>query len=193
MSLLVVGLILFLGVHSVSILAPAWRDAQVERRGERVWKGAYALVSLAGLVLLIHGYGVARQAPVVLYTPPPALQHVALLLMLPVFPLLFAAYLPGRIQRAARNPMLLAVALWAMAHLLANGTLADVLLFGAFLVWAVADWISVKGRAVPRSVPGAPPGALNDIAALAGGLVVYVGFLFWAHIWLTGVSPVVWQ
>lgn len=189
MSLLVVGLILFLGIHSVSIVAPAWRDAQVERRGERLWKGIYALLSLVGLIVLIHGYGVARQSPVVLYTPPPALRHVALLLMLPVFPLLFAAYLPGRMQRAARHPMLLAVKFWAAAHLLANGTLADVLLFGAFLVWAVADRISVKRRAVPHRVPGAPPSALNDIAALTGGLVVYVGFLFWAHAWLTGVSP----
>ncbi|CAN7380861.1 MULTISPECIES: NnrU family protein [unclassified Variovorax] len=188
MSLLVVGLILFLGIHSVSIVAPAWRGAQIERRGERVWKGMYALASLAGLVLLIYGYGLARQTPVVLYTPPPALRHVALLLMLPVFPLLFAAYLPGRIQRTVKHPMLLAVALWATAHLLGNGTLADVLLFGAFLVWAVADWISVQRRAVPHSVPGAPPGALNDIMALAGGLVVYAGFLFGAHRWLTGVS-----
>ena len=188
MSLLVVGLILFLGIHSVSIVAPAWRDAQVERRGERVWKGMYALASLAGLLLLIYGYGLARQTPVVLYTPPPALRHVALLLMLPVFPLLFAAYLPGRIQRTVKHPMLLAVALWATAHLLGNGTLADVLLFGAFLVWAVADWISVQRRAVPHSVPGAQPGALNDIMALAGGLVVYAGFLFGAHRWLTGVS-----
>lgn len=189
MSLLVVGLILFFGIHSVSIVAPAWRDAQVERRGERLWKGIYALVSLVGLIVLIHGYGVARQSPVVLYTPPPALRHVALLLMLPVFPLLFAAYLPGRIQRAARHPMLLAVKFWAVAHLLANGTLADVLLFGAFLVWAVADRISVKRRAVPHRVPGAPPGALNDVVALVGGLVVYVVFLFRAHVWLTGVSP----
>ena len=189
MSLLVAGLILFFGIHSVSIVAPAWRDAQLERRGERVWKGMYALVSLAGLLLLIYGYGAARQAPVVLYAPPPALRHVALLLMLPVFPLLFAAYLPGRIQRTAKHPMLLAVKLWATAHLLANGTLADVLLFGAFLVWAVADRISVKHRAVPHSVPGAPPGALNDIAALTGGLVVYAGFLFGAHVWLTGVAP----
>ncbi|MDM0069196.1 NnrU family protein [Variovorax sp. J31P207] len=187
MSLLVLGLVLFLGIHSVSIVAPAWRDAQVARRGERAWKGMYALASLAGLLLLIHGYGLARQAPVVLYTPPTGLRHLALLLMLPVFPLLFAAYLPGRIQRAARHPMLLAVKLWATAHLLANGTLADVLLFGAFLAWAVADRISVKRRAVPRSVPGAPPSAVNDIVVVVGGLGVYAAFLFKVHGWLTGM------
>ncbi|MDM0109966.1 NnrU family protein [Variovorax sp. J22R24] len=189
MPLLVAGLILFLGVHSVSIFAPGWREAQIARRGERLWKGLYALASLAGLLLLIYGYGVARQSAMVLYTPPPALRHVALLLMLPVFPLLLAAYLPGRVQQMAKHPMLLAVKLWALAHLIANGTLADVLLFGAFLVWAVADRISVKRRAVPRSVPGAPPGALNDVIVVVGGLLVYAAFLFWAHVWVTGVSP----
>ena len=187
MSLLVLGLIVFLGVHSVSIVAPAWRDAQVERRGERVWKGLYALASLAGLILLIYGYGVARQTPVVLYAPPPALRHLAMLVMLPVFPLLFAAYLPGRIQRGAKHPFLLAVMLWAAAHLLANGTLADVALFGAFLVWAVADRISVGKRAVPHRVPGAPPASRNDIVALVGGLLIYAVVLLWAHVWLTGV------
>ena len=189
MFLLVLGLVLFLGVHSVSIVAPSWRDAQVQRRGEAVWKGLYALAAIAGLALLVHGYGAARQAPVLLYAPPSSLRHLALLLMLPVFPLLLAAYLPGRVQRIAKHPMLLAVKLWAAAHLLANGTLADVLLFGSFLLWAVADRISVKRRAVPRSVPGAPPGALNDIVAVAGGLLLYVGFVFWAHVWLIGVSP----
>ncbi|WP_218508700.1 NnrU family protein [Variovorax sp. dw_308] len=189
MPLLVAGLILFLGIHSVSIVAPAWRDAQIGRHGEKLWKGLYALASLAGLLLLIYGYGVARQSPVVLYTPPQALRHVALLLMVPVFPLLFAAYLPGRIARMARHPMLLAVKLWATAHLLANGTLADVLLFGAFLAWAVADRISVKRRAVPHSVPRAPAGAMNDLIVVVGGLLVYGGFLYRVHVWLTGVSP----
>ncbi|HSV59015.1 MAG TPA: NnrU family protein [Variovorax sp.] len=187
MSLLVLGLIVFLGVHSVSIVAPAWRDAQVERRGERVWKGLYALASLAGLILLIYGYGAARQTPVVLYTPPPLMRHIAMLLMLPVFPLLFAAYLPGRMQRSVKHPFLLAAMLWAAAHLLANGTLADVALFGAFLAWAVADRVSVGKRAVPHRVPGAPPNSRNDILALVGGLLVYGVLLLWAHVWLTGV------
>lgn len=187
MSLLVLGLIVFLGVHSVSIVAPAWRDAQVARRGERAWKGVYSLASLAGLVLLVVGYGAARESPVVLYTAPPALRHIAMLLMLPVFPLLFAAYLPGRMQRAARHPFLLAVMLWAAAHLLVNGTLADVALFGAFLAWAVADRIAVGKRAVAHRVPGAPPNSRNDIVALAGGLLAYVLLLVWAHAWLTGV------
>jgi uncharacterized membrane protein len=189
MSLLVAGLILFLGVHSVSIVAPGWREAQIANRGERTWKGLYALVSLAGLLLLIYGYGVARHMPLVLYTPPLALRHVALLLMIPVFPLFIAAYFPGRIQRSAKHPMLLAVKLWATAHLLANGTLPDVLLFGGFLLWAVADRISVKRRAVPHVVPGAPPSPLNDVIAVIGGLVVYVAFVLWIHVRMVGVSP----
>ncbi|MBU2288022.1 MAG: NnrU family protein, partial [Gammaproteobacteria bacterium] len=172
MLLLVLGLILFLGVHSVSIVAPGWRNAQATKLGLGPWKAVYALVSLVGFVLLVYGYGLARQQPVVLYSPPAGLRHVALLLMLPVFPLLFAAYLPGRIQRAAKHPMLLAVKFWATAHLLANGTLADVVLFGAFLAWAVADRISVKRRATPGGPPTAPPSALNDVIALVGGIAV---------------------
>ena len=139
MSLLILGLVLFLGVHSVSIVARPWRDGMVARLGEGPWKGLYSLVSLAGFVLIVYGYGLARQSPMVLYTPPLALRHGAMLLMLPVFVLLLAAYLPGRLQRAAKHPMLAATKFWALAHLLANGTLADVLLFGGFLAWAVAD------------------------------------------------------
>lgn len=189
MTLLIFGLVLLLGIHSVSIGAPAWRDKQVARRGEGAWKGFYSVVSIASFVLLIYGYGLARQSPVVLYTPPTALRHIALLLMLPFFPLLFAAYLPGRIKAAAKHPMLLAVKLWALAHLLANGTLHDVILFGAFLAWAVADRISVKRRSVARVVPGAPPSPMNDVIAIVGGLVAYAVFLLWAHGWLIGVSP----
>jgi uncharacterized membrane protein len=189
MTLLIIGLVLFLGIHSVSIVAPAWRDAQLALRGEGAWKGIYSLVSAVGLGLLIFGYGMARQAPVVLYTPPAALRHVALLLMVPVFPLLLAAYLPGRIKTAAKHPMLLAVKFWALAHLLANGNLADVLLFGGFLAWAVADRISVKRRPV-RVIPGASPGPLNDLIAAVGGLVVYAAMLMGLHLWLIGVSPI---
>jgi uncharacterized membrane protein len=188
MTLFILGLVLVLGVHSVSIVAPAWRDAQAMRWGATPWKGLYTLVAVAGLVLLVIGYGIARQSPVVLYSPPLWTRHLALLLMLPVFPLLLAAYLPGRIKAAARHPMLVAVKLWALAHLLANGTLADVLLFGAFLAWAVADRISVKRRA-PRAVPSAPAGPANDVIAVVGGLAIYAAFVLWLHRVLIGVSP----
>ena len=191
MLVLILGLVIFLGVHSVSIVAPGWRTATVARLGERPWKGLYSLASAAGLALIVVGYGLARRDPVVLYAPPAALRHLALVVMLPVFPLLFAAYLPGRIRAAAKHPFLLAVKLWALAHLLANGMLADVLLFGAFLAWAVADRISVKRRpaAQTHEVPAAPPAAANDAIALIGGLVVYAVFVLRAHRWLIGVSP----
>jgi uncharacterized membrane protein len=188
MNLLIVGLLLFLGIHSVSIVAPQWRDAQVARLGEGPWKGIYSVLSIAGFVLLIYGYGAARHSPVVLYTPPDALRYLALVLMLPVFPLLLATYLPGRIKTAAKHPTLASVKFWAMAHLLAVGTLADVLLFGGFLVWAVADRISVKRRPV-RPLPGAPPRPLNDVIALVAGLAIYAVFVLWAHQKLFGVSP----
>ncbi|CAN5921332.1 NnrU family protein [soil metagenome] len=189
MSLFVVGLVLFLGIHSVSIFAPAWRDAQVAQRGEPAWKGIYSVISIAAFVMLVYGYGMARQSPVVIYSPPTMLRHIALLLMVPVFPLLFAAYLPGRIKSAAKHPMLLATKIWAAAHLLANGTLVDVLLFGGFLAWAVADRIAAKRRTVARVVPGAPSSKVNDMIAVVGGLAVYGVFLFWGHRVLIGVSP----
>ncbi|TXH60514.1 MAG: NnrU family protein [Burkholderiaceae bacterium] len=188
MFLLILGLVLFLGIHSISIVATGWRDAQAARLGENAWKGIYTLLSLAGFALIVIGYGQARQAPLVLYVPPVALRHVAALLMLPVFVLLVAAYMPGRIQSAAKHPMLVATKLWATAHLLANGTLADVLLFGGFLAWAVADRISMKRR-TQRPLPGAPAGRFNDAIALVLGLALYVGFVAFGHRWLIGVSP----
>src|SRR5689334_20389826 len=188
MGIFLVGLILFLGVHSVAVVAPAWRDAQVVRLGEGPWKGLYSGLAAVGLGLLIYGYGLARRSPVVLYTPPRALHDLALLLMVAFFPLLIAAYLPGRIQRAAKHPMLLSVKICATAHLLANGTLADVLLFGAFLAWAVLDRMSLKRRPA-RAVPGAPPKPWNDAIAVVAGLALYAFFLFRGHRWLIGVSP----
>lgn len=191
MLVLVAGLVVFLGIHSVSIVAPRWRSATVARIGEQPWKGIYSVVAAVGIVLLVVGYGIARRSPVVVYTPPTMLRHLALLVMLPVFPLFFAAYLPGRIKSAAKHPMLLAVKFWAIAHLLANGTLADVLLFGGFLAWAIADRISVKRRAPDptRVVPGAPPGPLNDAIAIVVGLAVYALIVFWLHRVAFGVSP----
>jgi uncharacterized membrane protein len=192
MSMLVAGLLIFLGVHATSIFAPAWRNAQVAARGEAVWKGGYALLSLVGFVLIVYGYGVARGNPVVLYEPPAFLRHVAWTLMLPVFPLLLASKLPGRISAVTKHPMLVAVKLWALAHLLANGTLASTLLFGAFLAWAVADRISLKRRPV-SALAGhpttAPPGRFNDAIAVVVGLCLYAAFIGGLHLWLIGVSP----
>ncbi|MGD8709837.1 MAG: NnrU family protein [Ectothiorhodospiraceae bacterium] len=186
MGVLIAGLVLFFMAHSVSIAAPRWRDGMVAQLGEGPWKGAYSLVSAVGLVLIVWGYGMARQDPVFLYVPPFWLRHVTMLLMVFVFPLLLAAYLPGRIRSAVKHPMLVAVKTWALAHLLVNGTLADLLLFGAFLAWAVADRISLKRRA-PRPAPTLPATALNDVIAVVGGLVIYGLFVVYLHRWLIGV------
>ena len=183
---LVTGLVIFLGVHSIRILAPAWRERMVARLGAAPWKGLYSVASLVGFVLIVGGYAAARIDPVVLYQPPSWLRHVSMLLMLPVFPLLLAAYLPGRIKAAVKHPMLTATKAWALAHLLANGMLGDVLLFGGFLAWAVADRISVGKRPV-RDIPGAPPGRFNDLIAVVGGLVLYGVFVAWGHRALVGV------
>lgn len=191
MTLLIAGLVLFLGIHSVAIAAPALRASAVARLGLNGWKGVYSLVAITGFVLICIGYGEARVTnPVWLWQPPKGLRHLALLLMLPVFPLLLAAYLPGRLQRAAKHPMLAATKLWALAHLLANGGLHDVLLFGGFLAWAVADRISLKRRGVTQPPPGAITSRWNDAIAVIGGLALYVLFVGGLHRWLIGVSPV---
>jgi uncharacterized membrane protein len=190
MSLLIAGLVIFLGVHSVSIFAPAWRDSMSARLGEQPWKILYGVASLIGFVLIVKGYGLARQDPVFLYNPPFWMRHVSALLMLPVFPLLLATYFPGRIKAAVKHPMLTATKAWALAHLLANGTLADVLLFGGFLVWAVADRISV-GKRPPRPAKGAPASGLNDLIVIVGGLTLYVVFTLWLHERWIGVMPFV--
>jgi uncharacterized membrane protein len=189
MSLLIVGLVLFLGVHSIAIVSPGLRGRAAQGMGEMAWKGLYALVSLAGFVLICYGFGLARQTPVILYSPPIWLRQVALLVMLPVFPLLIAAYLPGRIKTAAKHPMLAAVKFWALAHLLANGSLAEVLLFGGFLAWAVMDRISLKRRPVQANLRTAPPGPWNDVIAVVLGLGIYALLIVWAHGRLFGVSP----
>jgi uncharacterized membrane protein len=186
MSVLLLGLVIFFAVHSVSVVSDPWRDRIAEKIGEWQWKGLYALVSVVGFALIVWGYGLARLDPIVLYTPPKWLHTVAMVLLVPVFPLLFAAYLPGRIKSATKHPMLAATKLWAVAHLLANGTLAAVLLFGAFLVWAVLDRISMKHRA-QRPIPGIPPARANDIIAVVGGLALYVAFVLGLHGWLIGV------
>jgi uncharacterized membrane protein len=188
MIILIAGLVIFLGVHSVAIVSPDLRTRALQSLGEGPWKGLYALISLAGFVLIVYGFGLARQTPVVLYTPPSFLRHVTFLLMLPVFPLLLAAYLPGRIKTTVKHPMLAAVKFWALAHLLINGTLADVLLFGGFLAWAVIDRISIKRRP-PQALRTLPRGRFNDALAVVLGLALYVIFIGWAHVRLFGVSP----
>ena len=189
MTWLILGMLVFLGVHSTAIFAPNWRAQQIAARGEAFWKGSYSVVSLVSFALMVYGYSVARQSPVVLYSPPVFLRHLVLLLMLPAFVLLFASQLPGRIKTATKHPMLLATKIWAAAHLLANGTLAAVILFGGFLAWAVIDRISMKRRTGPVKVLGtARP--YNDLIALGAGFTAYAVFVMWGHQWLIGVSPI---
>jgi len=189
MNLLLIGLALFIAVHSIAIVNAPWRDRMAARLGEWPWKAVYSLIALAGFVLIVWGYDQARAEPIVFYTSPLWLRYVAIVVLVPVFPLLFATYLPGRIQTATRHPMLVAVKLWAVAHLLANGTLADIVLFGGLLAWAVVDRISLKRRA-PPFVPRLPASPLNDVIAVVGGLALYAVFILGVHEWLIGV-PVV--
>ena len=185
---LLLGIVLFFGIHSMSIFALDLRDT-LAAKNELAWKGFYGLVSLIGIVLMVRGYSELRETPTLLYTTPLWMRHVAAVLLLPTFILFFAPYFPGRIRTAAKHPQLVAVKLWSVAHLLVNGTLADVLLFGSFLAWAVADRISMKKRPT-RPVPGAPEAAANDIILVVVGLVVYVAFVFWLHGILFGVNVV---
>jgi len=190
MSFLILGLILFLGMHSVRIFADGWRSAQIAKRGPGAWKGLYTLVSLAGFALIVWGYGQARTEPVVLWTPQLWARHLAALLMLVSFIFLAAAYVPRNgIKAKVHHPMVLGVKVWAFAHLLANHTLADLLLFGSFLVWAVLDFRSARQRDRAANTVY-PPGTLGGtIGAVVGGLVAWAVFAFWAHVWLFGVSP----
>jgi len=187
MTMLIVGLVLFLGVHSISIVANDWRDRTAARLGY-AWRGLYSLIALIGLVSIIKGYAATRLTPMVLYVPPAWTKHITDLLMLPVFPMLLATYFPGRIKAALKHPMLASVKLWAFAHLLANGMLADVVLFGSFLAWAVIDRISLKHRA-QRPIKTALPSNGNDWIAVIGGLVIYGFVVGWAHLRLIGVQP----
>ena len=190
MTYLLLGLILFLGVHSVRIFADDFRTRTVARIGLNPYKGIYTLVSLAGFALLVYGYGLLRVEGGFLWNPPRWTHHVTALLMLFSFILLAAAYVKGnRIKARVGHPMVLGVKVWAFAHLLSNGRVGDVVLFGAFLAWAVADYIVSRRR--DRATGTAYPvlGASRDAIVLAAGFVGYVVFAFWLHLWLIGVKP----
>lgn len=190
MTLLIVGLLLFLGSHSIRIVAEPWRVAQIARRGEVSWKRIVSLVSLAGLALVVYGYGQARGAPVVLWVPPLWTRHLAALLTLVSFVLIAAAYVRGnRIKAAVGHPMVAGVKVWAFAHLLANGNLADVVLFGAFLGWAIVDFIASRRRdriAGTRYPAGTP---FRDAVTVGAGLLGWALFAWVLHGPLIGVRP----
>jgi len=191
MTVLILGLILFLGMHSVRIFADGWRSTQIARRGAGAWKGLYTLVSLIGFGLIIWGYGLARAQPVALWAPQPWARHLASLLMLFSFILLAAAYVPRNgVKSWLHHPMVLGVKAWALAHLLANHTLADLLLFGSFLVWAVLDFRSARRRDRAAGTVYPHGSVVGTLITVVVGIVAWAAFAFWAHAWLFGVSPI---
>ena len=190
MTTLLLGLLCFLGVHSVRIFAEDWRSTQTRRHGALKWKAAYALVSGIGLALVVWGYGMARAAPVDLWMPPTATRHVSALLMLLSFVLLTAAYVPGsRLKAKVRHPMLLGVKVWALAHLLSNGRLADVVLFGSFLLWAVLAFRAARQRDRAAGDPALPLHSGRDVITVFVGIFAWIIFALWLHGPLIGVRP----
>lgn len=190
MTLLVLGLVIFLGVHSVRIVADGWRTAFIARRGLGAWKGLYSVASLVGFVLIVWGYGQARQNPVVLWAPSAGAYHLAVLLTLVSFVLLAAKDVPGNgIKARVHHPMVLGVKVWAFAHLLANHTLADLVLFGSFLVWSIASFAAARRRDRAAGTTYPPGRQSRTLLTVAVGAVAWLVFALWLHGWLIGVRP----
>jgi uncharacterized membrane protein len=187
MAMLVLGLLLFLGVHSVRVFADGWRTATIARIGAVPWKAVYSVVSIATFVLIVWGYGQARQQ-MPLWDPPGFMRHVTALLMLPVFVMFVAAYVPkNAIKAKLGHPQILSVKLLALSHLLSNGNAADVLLFGGFLAWAIFDYRAARQRGSGKG--GEVSGAMTAVT-VGVGLAVYLAFVFGLHAMLIGVKPV---
>ena len=190
MSLLILGLVLFLGTHSLRIFADGWRTTTRARMGEGAFKGVYTLLSLAGFALICYGYGLARQSPVVVWQPPVAMRHVAALLTLVAFIFLAASGVPrNSIKSRLKHPMVLGTKVWAFAHLLSNGNLADVVLFGTFLVWAVLNFRAARGRDRAQGITYAAGTASGTAITVVVGVVLWVVFALWLHGMLIGVRP----
>lgn len=190
MTILILGLVLFLGVHSTRIVADGWRTATIARIGEKPWKGVIALASLVGLVLIVWGFAMVRRTPVLLWESPMAMRHIAGLLMLVAFILLAGTYVPrNSIKARLHHPMVLSVKVWALAHLLANGNLGDVVLFGSFLVWAALSFRAARARDRAAGTVYAPGTAAGTAITVGVGVGLWVLFAFWAHGLLFGVRP----
>ena len=190
MAILVLGLVIFIGVHSIRIVAAPWRAAQIERFGPRAWRGAFAALSIAGFVLIVYGYGPSRRYPVPIWLPPFWTAHITALLTAIAFIMIVAAYVPGNhIKRALGQPFVSGVALWAFAHLLANGTLNDIILFAVFLVWSLIELRMENQRDREAGIVYAQGKASRDGLVVVIGLVVWAVFAFWLHGILIGVRP----
>jgi uncharacterized membrane protein len=195
MTMLILGLVLFLGVHSVRIVADGWRTRFIAARGSMTWKGLYTAVAIVGFVLICVGFGQARQQPVVLWSPPRWTRDLAALLTLVAFILVTAAYVPANgIKARVKDPMILGVKCWAAGHLLANGTLADVVLFGGFLAWAVLDVRAVRQRRrAGKEAAIAPAKRGRGAIAVVVGVLAWMLFAFHLHLPLIGVQPISWH
>jgi uncharacterized membrane protein len=181
---------MLLGTHSVRIFAEDWRNKQIARSGENVWMGIYSIISLIGFVLIVYGYGQIRMEPLVIWQPPIWTKHLAALLTLPAFILLVAAYVPGtKIKTMIGHPMVLGVKLWALAHLLANGMLADIILFGSFLLWSILDYRASRQRDKAAGAVYQAVGISRDIIAIVVGIIAWAAFAAVLHNWLIGVKP----
>ena len=190
MIYLVLGLLLFLGVHSLRICADGWRTRTIARVGPNPWKGIYALLSIAGFVLLAWGYGQARYESAVLYNPPQFTRHIAGLLMLISLVLVAAAYVPrNHLKAALGHPMFAGIKVWALAHLISNGRLADVLLFGAFLVWAMAGFMVSRRRDRAAGIMYPAGDELRTVVTVIIGVGAWAMLVSGLHLWLIGVAP----
>lgn len=190
MGILIVGLVVFLGSHSVRIFADEWRTRQMSKVGENAWKGMYSLVSIAGFVLIVWGFGQARQHPVLLYVPPIWLRHLNALLTLAALILVAAAYVPrNHLKAAIGHPMLAGVKVWAFGHLLATGMLHDLVLFGSFLAWAVVNFVVSRRRDRLLGVTYPAGTITGDLLMLAAGIGAWAAFAFWAHVRWIGMAP----
>ena len=187
MTLLILGLLLFFTLHSLPIFAARWREKKRQRWGRRTWTIFHSIGSLLALALIVYGYGQSRLSPVVVYVSPGWTRRVADVLMLGVFPLLYATFLPSMIRRTLKYPDLIAIKLWAVAHLLVNGMLADLLLFGSFLAWAVVNRISLNRRV--RIIPSGAASQFNDLVCIIAGLFTYLLIFFFLHYQIIGLSP----
>ena len=191
MNILVFGLVIFLGVHSVRIVAEGWRTQTRARMGEMPFKGVYSVLSIVGFALIIWGFGQARQQPVQLWSPPTAMRHAASLLTLVSFILLAAAYVPGNgIKGRVHHPMVLGVKVWALAHLLANGNVAHVVLFGAFLVWAVLNFGAARRRDRAAGTIYPAGTSTGTVITLVVGVAAWAATAFWLHGLVIGVRPI---
>ncbi|MBN8946877.1 MAG: NnrU family protein [Rhodanobacter sp.] len=190
MLVLILGLVLFLGIHSLRIFADDWRGRQIARMGLMRWKALYAAVAIAGFVLLCWGFGLARQQPVLLYVPPLWLRHLNALFTLVAFVLFIAARVPrNHFKAKLHHPQVLAVKVWAFGHLLATGMLHDMVLFGAFLLWAVVLFAVSRRRDRREATIYAAGTVQGDVLTVVIGGALWLAFVLWLHLWLIGVSP----